>query len=73
MGMLSIITEPISVTLTYAMLSGQAKSKVQMCVRRKLDKLLDTFQSFKLNIGVTQSKRYVTFCCILFFKNHLAF
>ena len=44
-----------------------------MCGRRKLDKLLDTFQSFNLNIGVTQSKRYVTFYCILFFKNHLSF
>ena len=32
------------------MLSGQAKLKVQMCGRRKLDKLLDTFQSFNLNI-----------------------
>ena len=52
---LSITTEPISITLTYAMLSGQAKLKVQMCGRRKLDKLLDTFQSFNLNIGVTQS------------------
>ena len=54
------------------MLSGQAKLKVQMCGRRKLDKLLDTFQNFNLNIGVTQSKRYVTFYCILFFKNHLS-
>ena len=45
----------------------------RMCGRRKLDKLLDTFQSFNLNIGVTQSKRYVTFYCILFFKNHLSF
>ena len=70
---LSITTEPISITLTYAMLSGQAKLKVQMCGRRKLDKLLDTFQSFNLNIGVAQSKRYVTFYCILFFKNHLSF
>ena len=34
---LSIITEPISVTLTYAMFSGQAKWKVQRHGKRKLD------------------------------------
>ena len=50
------------------MLSGQAKLKVQMCGRRKLDKLLDTFQNFNLNIGVTQSKRYVTFYYIFYFS-----
>ena len=36
--------------------------------KENLIKLLDMFQSFKLNRGVTQSKRYVTFYCILFFQ-----